>query len=326
MASSPQSPRVKLRVAVAQSAERPAKATDEDVLLSVRHRAETAAARGVELLIFPEMSLTGYSVGAEVIRARAQSRDGPMLSAVASIAREYGVALCVGYAEAGQSDTVYNAVAVFDASGDLAHHYRKTHLYGAEEFGIYTPGGNDDLTVSILQPSGICFGCLICMDCEYPEPARLLALQGAELLIIPTALALGPVQRITPTCVIPSRALENHVHIAYCNFQGDATSPDHVPFCGQSAIVGPDGVTLARAPGPEQHHRGHDAWAAMVDACVEPRAFEADVERNPYLTARRPELYAALAICAGSSGGGGGENEGADDDDRRKRPRRDPTQ
>ena len=319
---SPQPPRVRLHVAVAQSAERPADATDEEVLLSVRRHAETAAARGVELLVFPEMSLTGYSIGADAIRARAQSRDGPLLSAVARIAKDHGVALCVGYAEADHSGSVYNAVAVFDASGGLAHHYRKTHLYGEAEFDVYTPGGDDDLTVSTLQPSGIRFGCLICMDCEYPEPARLLALQGAELLIIPTALALGPVQRLTPECVIPTRALENHVHIAYCNFQGAATSPRHAPFCGRSAIVGPDGIALARAAGPEQHHRGPNAWDSMVDARVEPGAFDADVERNPYLTARRPELYAALATCATSSGGVG-DNEDDDDDDRRKRPRHD---
>ena len=177
--------------------------------------------------------------------------------------------------------------------------------------------------VSTLQPSGIRFGCLICMDCEYPEPARLLALQGAELLIIPTALALGPVQRLTPECVIPTRALENHVHIAYCNFQGDATCPQHPPFCGRSAIVGPDGIALARAPGPEQHHRGPGAWGAMVDAGVEPRMFDSDIERNPYLRARRPELYAALARADDSSSAGK-EFEAADDDDDgfRKRPRR----
>lgn len=58
-----------------------------------------------------------------------------------------------------------------------------------------------------------------------PEPARLLALQGASLILIPTALALGPVQRLTPECVIPTRALENHVHIAYCNFQGTYCTP-----------------------------------------------------------------------------------------------------
>ena len=102
---------------------------------------------GVELLVFPEMSLSGYSIGAAAIRARAQPRDGPLLRAVAGIAKARGIALCVGYAEAGPGGAVYNAVAVFDASGALAHHYRKTHLYGEDEFDIFTPGGADDLTV-----------------------------------------------------------------------------------------------------------------------------------------------------------------------------------
>lgn len=320
MAASESGSGVRLRVGVAQRAERLASATHDDVLLSLRADALDAARRGVELLVYPEMSLTGYSIGAAAIRDRAQLRDGPMLSAVASIAKEHRIALCVGYAEAGDGDTIYNAVAVIDASGELAHHYRKTHLYGEQEFSIFTPGGVNDLTVSTLQPSGIRFGCLICMDSEYPEPARILALQGAELLIIPTALALGPVQRLTPECVIPTRALENHVHIAYCNFQGDAACPQHPPFCGRSAIIGADGIALARAPGPEEHHRGSCAWSATVDSVVEPRAFRADVARNPYLQARRPELYLALATSADScSRIGTSDNVGQDE--ARKRPR-----
>lgn len=194
--------RPSLRVAVAQSAERRADATDADVLAQVRAQAATAQASGAALLVFPEMSLTGYSVGTEAIHARAQPRDGPLLEAVGGIARELTIALCVGYAERPVSGepAVYNALAVFDQTGQLAHHYRKTHLYGEDEFAVFTPGNAEDLAVSTLQPSGICIGALICMDVEYPEPARLLALQGAELLIIPTALALGPVQRLTPEC------------------------------------------------------------------------------------------------------------------------------
>jgi predicted amidohydrolase len=286
-----------LRVAVAQQPERTETESDDDCLRAVRVKAKEAAGRRVELLVFPEMSLTGYSCKPEIIRRRAQPRNGPLLQAVAAIALDTGVAICVGYAERPDvnSSTIYNALTVVDACGTLAHHYRKTHLYGADESVIYTAGSTEDLTVSTLSPSGIRIGALICMDCEYPEPARLLALQGAQLILIPTALGAGPVDVLTPTCVIPTRALENHVHIAYCNYNGSATSATHPSFCGRSAIVGPDGIVLGRAPGPEAHHRGRASLDVLVEAQVQPEAFECDERRNPYLTARRPDLYTSLS-------------------------------
>lgn len=98
-----------------------------------------------------------------------------------------------------------------------------------------------------------------------------------------------------PDCVIPTRALENHVHIAYSNYSGPAAGAGcEAAMCGRSAIVGPDGVALARATGVEAHHRGQEYCEALLVAEVEPTVFAADVARNPYLAARRPELYADL--------------------------------
>ena len=87
---------VQLRVAAYQMAERHGDQTDEDALAAVKEAAEAAARRGAELLLFPELSLTGYSVGAKLIRSRAQSRDGPLMQAVAGIAEKIGIALAVG--------------------------------------------------------------------------------------------------------------------------------------------------------------------------------------------------------------------------------------
>ena len=178
--------------------------------------------------------------------------------------------------------------AVLDAWGAIAHHYRKTHLYGAYETAVFTAGGANQLRCGDLHIPGhageaIRIGVLICMDGEYPEPARCLALDGAELILIPTALGTGPVGRMTPRCVVPTRALENHVFVAYSNYSSPAAAGPSLAqdvFVGQSAIIGPDGGR---------------AGVAVVSAAIDRGAFSADVRRNPYLSARRPHLYSALS-------------------------------
>jgi predicted amidohydrolase len=269
---------------------------------TVRRMATEAAARGADLLLFPEMSLHGYSIGAEAIRAAATPRTGPLLAAVREIAARSRIALCVGYAELDPATgSIFNAAALVDANGTLVHHYRKCHLYGAYELSVFTAGGGDELAVGVLQPvragaRPLTVGLMVCMDCEYPEPARVLALQGAQLILIPTALGVGPVARMTPDAVVPTRALENHVHVAYANYNGPAIAAGYeAAYCGRSAIFGPDGVELGRAPGMEAHHRGIAACEALIVGQVHLAAFAADVKRNPYLAARRPELYWRIA-------------------------------
>jgi predicted amidohydrolase len=288
-------PAADLVVAAAQVAESSAG------LETVARLAGEAARHGADLIVFPEMSLHGYSIGADAIRSAACARDSSLLSAVAEIASGAEIAICVGYAELEPSTgAIYNAAALLDARGTLVHHYRKTHLYGDYEASVFTPGGVDELRVVALRPlregrRPLFVGILICMDGEYPEPARILALRGANLVLLPTALGVGPVARVTPEAVVATRALENHVHVVYANYNGPAAASGYeAAYCGRSAIFGPDGVELARAPGLEAHHRGPKAHEALIVGAVEVAAFAADVARNPYLTARRPELYAHL--------------------------------
>eukprot|EP00040_Diaphanoeca_grandis_P017944 m.94343 g.94343 ORF g.94343 m.94343 type:complete len:298 (-) comp26712_c1_seq1:229-1122(-) len=292
---------VLLKVAAAQFPEVMA-ASSESVSLH-RTLAMTAKKEGAHLVVFPEMSLTGYSIGAQEIRRRAQSQTGPLLTQVREIAKEVGIALCVGYAERpddgnGQlGNHIYNSAVVVDREGHIIHNYRKTHLYGDYEFSVFSSGGVGELRVSTFKVDNdvsIRFGVMVCMDCEYPEPARVLALQGAQLIVLPTAMAYGPMQPITPEHIVLTRAVENHVFIAYSNFNGAAADPDYPVLCGRSAIIGPDGVTLTRAPGFESHHRGATGCVSVISAVVDPEAFAADLIRNPYLTARRPKLYSVL--------------------------------
>ena len=218
---------------------------------------EVAAAgrEGVEVLLFPEMFLHGYDATEEQLRELALTQDSPELKQVAEAAAGAGVCVGVPYAER-DGEALFNSMAVFDATGELVCNYRKVNLWGDWEQGLFqrgAPGSFEPFELATASGEAVTCGCLICYDIEFPEPSRALALQGAELLLVPTALGEGDVEMATPLNVVPTRALENHVHIIYSNLEGGADAAERpgqsgVPsFCGRSAIFDPAGATAARA-------------------------------------------------------------------------------
>lgn len=175
---------------------------------------------------------------------------------------------------------MYNSCAFVAKDGSLLANYRKTHLWGDYEKSYYTPGN------TFLDPvdfMGIKTSMLICFDIEFPEPARLLSLKGAQLLLVPTALVGLSMTTIT----VPSRALENHIFVAYANRSGpDTLQPGtrDLIFCGNSLIAAPSGEAIARAPKDRP-----ELIIATVD--VNEARWVEEIETNPYLTSRRGDLY-----------------------------------
>jgi len=245
----------------------------------MRSQVSVAASSGTTLAVFPEMFLTGYNIGDAVFEL-AEPADGPSAAAVAKIARDLGVAVLYGYPERA-GDRVFNsAILIHPARGAIAN-YRKTHLYGTEEKRLFTPGG--DLVTADLD--GLKVGILICYDVEFSEAVRALALAGAELIAVPTAL-IEPFD-IVSRMLVPARAFENQVYVAYagmCGREGD------LGYCGLSCIVGPDGRDLARA----------DTRPALLMADIDPAAISRGRQTNPYLSDRRDKLYAAPVKRAAS--------------------------
>ncbi len=157
---------------------------------------------------------------------------------------------------------------VVRADGTLAGRYRKTHLWAADERAAFSPG---DGTPLIVELGGLRCGIVICYDVEFPEVVRGLALAGAQVLLVPTALDDEAVARV----LVPARAMENRVAIAYANHVGPG-------FCGASVIAGPDGRELARA--------GTGAEELLVaDVTAEDLARARGL--GDYLADRRPETY-----------------------------------
>jgi predicted amidohydrolase len=155
--------------------------------------------------VFPELFLSGYDIGYDQLRKLAQTQDSPVLKEISQVAQSLSIAVAIPYVELDHVK-YYNSVALFDKKGNLALNYRKIHLWSDYEKRIFTPGGLEDLKVVTLD-SNYKVGILVCFDIEFPEPARVLTLMGAELLIVPTALGTGPVDHLTPRCFIPTRCL-----------------------------------------------------------------------------------------------------------------------
>ncbi|MFD0025784.1 carbon-nitrogen hydrolase family protein [Streptomyces sp. NPDC058382] len=261
-----------LRTALLQSSGTPGSVDGNLALLDATAR--RAAASGARLLVCPEMFLTGYAIGDDVPRL-AEAADGPAAQAVAGIAARHGIAVHYGYPER-DGGTLYNAAQLIGPDGTRLANYRKTHLFGDFEEHWFTPG---DRAVVQAELDGVRVGLLTCYDVEFPENVRAHALAGADLLLVPTAL-MHPFPFVAES-VVPVRAFENQLYVAYVNRTG---TEGPFEFVGLSALAGPDGTVRARAG------RGEE----LVIGDVDPALLTASRAANPYLRDRRPGLYGSL--------------------------------
>ncbi len=228
-----------------------------------------AASAGADLLITPEMYLSGYTVG----RKRLAGLDAPVgegvWQAAAEAARSAEIAVLAGGPEADG----FNSCALFDTRGAVVAICRKTHLYGDVDATQFTPG---DRLADVVEFGGLRLGLAICFDIEFPEVARTLVRRGAEAILVPTA-NMHPYIGV-PERLVPARAQENGVALAYANYCGRDRVFD---YCGRSCIVGPDGDDLARA--------GEAAGLIFADITREGvTRVRADLD---YLSQTRTELY-----------------------------------
>ncbi|MCX5534812.1 carbon-nitrogen hydrolase family protein [Streptomyces sp. NBC_00006] len=234
-----------------------------------------AAAAGAGVLVTSEMFLTGYAIGDDVARL-AEPADGDAADAIAEIAHRHGLAVAYGYPERA-GGAVFNSVQLISAEGARLANYRKTHLFGCFEREQFTPG---DQPVVQAEVNGLRVGLMICYDVEFPENVRAHALAGTDLLLVPTA-QMHPFQFVAES-VVPVRAFENQMYVAYVNRVG---AEGEFEFVGLSTLAGPDGVARARAG------RGEE----LVFADADPDFLAASRAANPYLSDRRPGLYGSLA-------------------------------
>ncbi|MFK0019561.1 carbon-nitrogen hydrolase family protein [Streptomyces sp. NPDC090798] len=261
-----------MRTALLQSSGRPGSVVENLKVLD--EAAGRAAAAGAGLVAAPEMFLTGYAIGDDIARL-AEPADGACADAIAEIATRHGVAVVYGYPER-EGATVYNSAQLISADGTRLANYRKTHLFGCFERDHFTPG---EQPVVQAELNGLRVGLMICYDVEFPENVRAHALAGTDLLVVPTA-QMHPFQFVAES-VVPVRAFENQMYVAYVNRVGPE---GEFEFVGLSTLAGPDGIARTRAG------RGEE----LVLADADPDFLAASREANPYLKDRRPGLYGSL--------------------------------
>lgn len=236
--------------------------------------ARSAAAAGAEILLCSECWLQGYNIPDRCAEL-AEERDGASAARIAAIAKDSGIAIVYGYAERDPANgAVYNSAQAIAPDGTSLANYRKTHLFGDFERTLYRPS---DGFVAPFSLGGWRIGLLICYDVEFPEAVRHLALAGADLILIPTALT-GEYSCV-PEFIVPARAIENQIFVAYCNHVG---AEDGMRFIGKSRLSGPDDPAIVVAGDGE----------SLLIGTIAQETIAASAPVFPYRADRRPALYA----------------------------------
>ena len=197
-----------------------------------------AAAAGAVLAVLPEAAVTGYAF-TSLDEGRAVARRAGVVAgdAIAGLAEMHGLTVICGTLEA-QGDEVFNAALMATPDG-RRYTYRKMHLpfLGIDRFA--TPGPD---APSVVEVDGLRIGVLICYDLRFPEAARMCALDGADLIALPTNWPVGV--DFHPGIFAPARAAENHCYLLACDRVGTERG---VTFIGRSSLFDFDGHQLAVA-------------------------------------------------------------------------------
>jgi predicted amidohydrolase len=246
-----------------------------------------AAAGGAALAVFPEAAQARFGTD---LRAVAEPLDGPFGAGLSDAARKSGVALIAGVFEPAPDGRVYNTAVGYDAAGHRVAAYRKIHLFdslGETESAVVAPGS----TPVLADFAGLRVGIMTCYDIRFPELARRLVAQGADLLVVPAAWAAGLFKEEHWVTLLRARAIENTVWVAAAGQVPDPESPrTRAPTgIGRSMLVDPMGtVRLDLGPFP-------GVAVGEVDTALTARVRDT----LPCLEHRRDDVFGPAAARSG---------------------------
>jgi len=227
----------------------------EDNKRRLAEKIRLVAGQGAELVVLQELHNGLYFCQEEQVDIfdQAEPIPGPSTQYYGALAKELGIVIVTSLFERRAPGLYHNTAVVLEKDGTIAGTYRKMHIPddpGYYEKFYFTPG---DLGFKPIQTSVGLLGVLVCWDQWYPEAARLMALQGAQLLIYPTAIGYDPHdtreeqerQRMAWQTVQRGHAVANGLPVVTVNRVGEE---DGVPFWGTSFVAGPQGELLYEAP------------------------------------------------------------------------------
>jgi predicted amidohydrolase len=238
-----------------------------------------ARGQGAELVIFPELAVTGYTIRDQSYEL-AETIPGASTITLAKIAKRTRTHIVFGLPELSEKTqaTIYNSAVMVGPKG-LIGKYRKMYLPTHsvfEEKRYFRPGYEAAAFDTDLGRIGL----MVCYDVFFPEVSRLVRLQGARLIV---CISASPaIRRVYFETLTTARAIENTTFFAYVNLVG---IEDGLQFCGGSRLIGPQGKLLAKATSDDE-----DLVIGEVDY-ADMRSVETFV---PTLRDLRPELFDKL--------------------------------
>jgi omega-amidase len=242
--------------------------------LKVRDFSARAKQASAELIVFPEMTDTGYSMS--VIQTHAASWTSGFVPGLQEVARELSIAIVSGVSERDGA-CIYNSQVFVDQQGQLVAKYRKTHLYAVapvEEQTCFAPG---DAFVRFAF-GDLHFGFSICYDLRFPEMYRKLATEhNVTAFIISSAWPFPRVEHFRLLSL--ARAIENQSYVIASNRVG---KDEDLWFCGSSAIIDPRGVVIAAASADREE---------LIHADLSEDLVLSVRSRVASFAHRRPDLY-----------------------------------
>lgn len=270
-----------------------------DNMMRLAKGIEDLAKRGAQLIVLQELHNSLYFCQVEDVNNfnLAEPIPGPSTDFYGELAKQFGVVIVTSLFEKRAPGLYHNTAVVIEKDGTIAGKYRKMHIPDDpayyEKF-YFTPG---DLGFHPIETSIGKLGVLVCWDQWYPEAARLMALQGAEILIYPTAIGYADEdtpeeqqrQREAWTTVMRGHAVANGLPVIAVNRVGFEPDPSEqtpgINFWGSSFIAGPQGELIYRASEKEE----------------ESQVLELDLERSenvrrwwPFLRDRRIDDYTEI--------------------------------
>ena len=260
----------------------------QQVSLNVDHAASfigQASRAGADLVAFPELCITGYdmeNIGKNYYRL-GETLNGNIVRLFSAYAKQFHINVLIplplktgGY--------LYNSAVVIDRQGHIVGNYNKTHLWG-EEKQYFFPG--DSYPVYELDFGKL--GVMICYDAGFPEVARMLAMQEAELIVVPAAFAM--IHKRRWEIYFQARALENSCFVAGINGVGGAKEP----LFGNNKLFGPEGNLIMEGALHREEMQIAEFDLTQIAECRQNDSYLSQLRVDTYF-AYRPKNFTVRSI------------------------------